>query len=402
MTPGTIPSLSEKDHPMKAEILQILQMQQAGKLTQDQAADLLAMLADQAREKSSVSAPQEEGAPGPQRERGTSFPSNAAATLQSIVDSAVGLGASIGRSASVLATEIAQTVHREQAGNAITLSKVEAPAGDRYSFRSNSFNVSKITGVTLNDSEFSNNSVNASRLTAMTLTHGKFSQNDIAGSSLTTLTLEGAPAQSSTPPQLEPDSMALAQVATPGAMATLRGATFNASKVARVRILSGSTLDACTFLTTVVKDLELAEGASFRDSKVIDSMIHASRAVRSTLANMAIERSQVQALTVKDSTLDRLALHATRMDEVTISNSKLTNTRFRRYALGSGVGSRESVVTESTIDGCTLTDCDFLGCTFRRTTLRNLSLSGLTIRNVDFTGLTLDSEDAFKKAAGLV
>jgi uncharacterized protein YjbI with pentapeptide repeats len=394
---------------MKAEILQILQMQQAGKLTQDQAAELLAMLADQAREKTSVSAPQEEGAPGPQREqsegggaerRGGGFPSNAAAAIQSLVDSAVGLGASIGRNASVLATEIAQTVHREQAGNTITLSKVETPAGDHYSFRANSFNVSKICGITLNDAEFSNNSVNASRITALTLTRGKFSQNDVAGSSLNTLTLEGAAPVSSTP-DAEDDSTALATAPAAGPQATLRGATFNASKIARVRILSGSTLDACTFLTTVVKDLELAEGSAFRDSKVIDSMIHASRAERSTLANLAIERSQVQALVVKDSTLDRVALHATRCDEVTIMGSTLTNTRFRRYALGSGVGSRESTVTDSTFDRCTLTDCDFLGCTFRRTTLRNLKLSGLTIRNVDFTGLTLDSEDAFKKAAGL-
>lgn len=390
---------------MKAEILQILQMQQEGRLTQEQAAELLAMLADQAREKTSVSTPQEEGAPGPQREqareRKSAFPSNAAATLQSIVDSAVGIGASIGRSASVLATEIAQTVHREQAGNTITLSKVDSPTGDRYSFRANSLNVSKLTGVSLNDAEFANNSINASRITAVSITRGKFSQNDVAGSSLNGLTLEGAPGAPTTP-ETAPDTAALATAPAPGPHAALRGATFNASKIARVRLLGGSTLDACTFLTTVVKDLELAENSTFRDSRVIDSMIHTSRLERSSLANLAIERSQLQSLIVRDSILDRVALHATRLDEVTINHSTLTNTRFRRFALGSGVGSRESTLQESTLDHTSLTDCDFLGCTFRRTTLRNLALTGLTIRNVDFTGLTLDSEEAFRKAAGLV
>jgi uncharacterized protein YjbI with pentapeptide repeats len=393
---------------MKAEILQILQMQQDGKLTQDQAAELLAMLADQARERSSVSSPQEEGAPGPHSESprsgrtggGSNFPSNAAATIQSIVDSAVGLGTSIGRKASVFATEIAQTVHREQAGNSITLSKVETPSGDRYSFRSNAFNVSKLSTLSLNDAEFANNSVNASRITAVAINRGKFSQNDVAGSSLHGLTLEGALGTPTTP-GVDAETTALATAPAPGPQATLRGATFNASKIARVRILGGSSLDACTFLTTVVKDLELSEGSSLRDSKIIDTIVHTSRLERSSLSNLALERSQVQALHVTDSKLDRVALHATRMDEVAITGSTLTNTRFRRFALGSGVGSRESTVSESTIDGCTLNDCDFLGCTFRRTTLRNLNLTGLTIRNVDFTGLTLDSEEAFKKAAGL-
>jgi len=31
---------------------------------------------------------------------------------------------------------------------------------------------------------------------------------------------------------------------------------------------------------------------------------------------------------------------------------------------------------------------------------RNLNLSGLTVRNVDFTGMTLESDEAFRKAAG--
>ncbi len=56
---------------MKAAILKILEMQEEGKITKEQAAELLAVLADQAREKNGAakgvdtqSAPSE-GAPGP-------------------------------------------------------------------------------------------------------------------------------------------------------------------------------------------------------------------------------------------------------------------------------------------------------------------------------------------------
>jgi hypothetical protein len=55
---------------MKAEILKILEMQNDGKLTKDQAAELLAILADQAREKydgatGTQGAPSRDAAPGP-------------------------------------------------------------------------------------------------------------------------------------------------------------------------------------------------------------------------------------------------------------------------------------------------------------------------------------------------
>ena len=393
---------------MKEQILQILQMERDGKLTQEQAAELLAMLADQARERPSVSMPPEQGAPGPQgagggsgsgrEERKSGFPANAAVTIQSLVDSAVGLGTTVGRAATVLATEIAQTVHREQAGNTITLSKVEEPRGDRYVFKANSMNVSKVSAITLNDAEFSSNSINASRIAHVEVTRGRFSQNDIAGSSLHQIQIEGVAATDGAP--ADPGSLTLATASNGLPLGLLRGATFNASKVARVKILAGSALDACMVMTSVVKDLELTGRSVLRDSKVIDSVMHDTKVGESTLANLAIERTQMQGLVVKESTLEKVGLHSTRADNLTILHSSLVNTRFRRFALGSGVGSRESLITEMTIDQCTLRDCDFLGCTFRRTTFRNLNLSGLTVRNVDFTGMTLESDEAFRKAAG--
>ena len=73
--------------------------------------------------------------------------------------------------------------------------------------------------------------------------------------------------------------------------------------------------------------------------------------------------------------------------------------KLRREA--AGIGGRECVIAESTFDNCELTGCEFAGCTFRRTTFRNLKLTGLTVRNVDFTGLTLETEADFRNAAGM-
>ena len=180
---------------MKAEILQILQMQKDGKLTQDQAAELLAMLADPAREKDRST--ERQGAQGPQaaaREAGGGMSSAAAATLHSLVDTAVSVGATVGRAATVWGGELVGMVHREESGNTLTLSKVEPPAGDGYTFKSNAFNVSKVSRLTLNGSEFANNTVNASDLSHVTLTRGRLSQCNFASSSVSRVTVEGPPA----------------------------------------------------------------------------------------------------------------------------------------------------------------------------------------------------------------
>jgi uncharacterized protein YjbI with pentapeptide repeats len=377
---------------MKAEILQILQMQKDGKLTQDQAAELLAMLADPAREKDRST--ERQGAQGPQaaaREAGGGMSSAAAATLHSLVDTAVSVGATVGRAATVWGGELVGMVHREESGNTLTLSKVEPPAGDGYTFKSNAFNVSKVSRLTLNGSEFANNTVNASDLSHVTLTRGRLSQCNFASSSVSRVTVEGPPAPGGG------DLVAAGSVLLGG----IRGSTFNATKFVRVRLAEGSQLEACTFQAAVVKELDLTGGAVVRDGRVNGSTLTASRFEGGTAAGLTVERSTVQGLAVKGAALDGVTLQCTRVAETTVTGGTWTNVKFRRDALGLGSGGRDSSLQEATFEDCTLTDCDFVGCTFRRTTLRGVRLTGVTVRNVDFTGLTLESEAAFRAAAGV-
>ena len=192
---------------MKSQILKILQMQEQGKLTQDQAAELLAVLADQAREKGvpleggGVAGGGEEERPRRERGRGTSvagrsagpagpppprptspstgncaggFGSTAAAAIHELVDTAIGVGTTVGRAASMWGGEFLNMVHRDEGGNSVTLSKVDGPQGEAYSFRGNTVNVSKIVHLHLQQAEFSGNCLNASKVAHVEITPAFF------------------------------------------------------------------------------------------------------------------------------------------------------------------------------------------------------------------------------------
>jgi uncharacterized protein YjbI with pentapeptide repeats len=402
---------------MKSEILRILQMQQDGKLTQDQAAELLAILADQAREKESSGVSTDamcfsagrkdsKGAPGPRgrapagNQPGTDDGcSRLSAAVHDMVDTAVGIGATVGRAATVWGTEFASMVHREQAGNTITMSKVDPPAGTDFVFRENLINVSKLSDLSLQHAELSYNGINASRVAHLEITHGRLSQCQVSGSSVSFVTIEGRqqPAQATEATPAEADGAAWSQ-------GVIRGVTLSATKFARVRVLGGSAIDACTLQASALKDISLTAGAGLRDSKIIDSVVaglEIDGENGGALRGATIERSNVQGLKISGAALDCVALHGVKISDATFAGGKWTNVRFKRDPLALGGGGRECLLQESRFDNCTLADSEFAGCTFRRTTFRNLNLSGITVRHVDFTGLIIDSDVAFRKAAGI-
>jgi uncharacterized protein YjbI with pentapeptide repeats len=379
---------------MKSHILKILQMQQDGKLTQDQAAELLAVLADQARDKDDAfgqHAPQGE-APGPRGEPAGRKPAgntgfNPSAAFHGLIDTAVGVGTTVGRAASVWGTEFLQMVHRDEGGNSVTLSRVDSPHGDAFSFRDNTINVSRVAALDLSQAQVSGNTINASKIARVKVTRGRFVQSTISGSALTHVAIEG-PAE------------ALAAAGDEVAPTGIRVLTLNASKVTRLRLADSSTLETSTIQATAAKDWLFSGGSTLKDSRINDSHVAGLSLERSTLASLAIERSHVQSLVCRDSTLESVSFSGLRVSDLALAGSTLSGVKFHRESNNLLAG-RDALMHESTLENCRLTDCEFAGCTFRRTTFRNLNLSGISVRNIDFTGLKIESEEAFRKAAGL-
>src|ERR1700744_3628844 len=180
---------------MKDQILKILAMQEEGKLTRDQAAEILAVLADGAREKNEQSPPR--GVPRPEGEGccGASGGSGAGGSgaFKEFVDKVTEMGTKVGHSATVWGGELMNTVHRDEGGNSVTLSKMEVPTtGEGGAMRGNVLSLSKMGRVTLTRGELANNVLTASKFSRIEVTDGKFVQCDVSGSSLTEIAVVGS------------------------------------------------------------------------------------------------------------------------------------------------------------------------------------------------------------------
>jgi uncharacterized protein YjbI with pentapeptide repeats len=412
---------------MKAEILKILQLQEEGKLTREQAAELLAIIADQAREKATETASPSSGSPGtdspqvpstgqggapgprgegPGKDRG--FAAQSAAAIHGLVDTAIGVGATIGRAATVVGGEVASMVHREEGGNFVTLSKVDAPRGENYTFRGNTINVSKISNLILHEAQVNGNTINASKVANLDITCGRFSQCNVSGSSVSNVSITGpettelAPAQTGAGTEASAADGAVgggaATAAAPTSLAGIRALTFNASKFSRVRVEGASVLETSTIQAAVVKDWSL-KVSTLRDSKINDAQVSGLALEQADVKELMIERSHIQGVKVNSATLEKVTLSGVRAADVKFAGGTWKDVKFARES--AALGGRESLLHETAFENCDLTGCAFTGCTFRRTMLRNLKLSGLCVRNVDFTGMTLENEADFRRAAGI-
>ncbi|HUO06839.1 MAG TPA: pentapeptide repeat-containing protein [Phycisphaerae bacterium] len=279
---------------MKAEILKILEMQAEGKLTREQAAELLAVLADGAREKNEQdartgSAPSAGGCSGAGSTGGGAF--------RDFVDKVTEMGTKVGHSASIWGGEIMNTVHRDEGGNSVTLSKLDAPPlGENGVFRGNVLSLSKVARLTLNRSELANNIVTASKFSRVELTESKFTQCDISGSSLTELTLVNS---------------------------VIRAVVFAGVKCARLRLEGNSALDGCTVQATSMKGLTGTEGTTLRGVTIAGCM----------LADVTMRQTTLEQVRLSDCKADGLMLEECAWRNCQLIACKMRGTKIRGVTL---------------------------------------------------------------------
>ncbi|MGN6371052.1 MAG: pentapeptide repeat-containing protein [Phycisphaerae bacterium] len=301
---------------MKDHILKILEMQEEGKLTREQAAELLAALADGAREKKEQ---YNTGAPRPEGEGGVCGCGGGAAggapgAFKEFVEKVTEVGASVGRSATVWGGEVMNAVHREEGGNSVTLSKMEAPTvgggGEGSVFTGNVLSMSKMGRVELTRGELARNVFTASKFSRVEITDGKFVQSDVNGSALTEIAVTGS---------------------------VVRAVVFTGVKCARWRLEGNSALDGCTVQASSLKGITFGGGS---------------------LRGVVMTGCSISDLTVKQTTVSGGKWSDCKVDGLLLENCELENCQFV---------------------GCVMRGTRIVGVKASGRVVRNLDLSGKVI-----------------------
>lgn len=149
---------------MKEEILRILELEKQGKLTTEQAAELLAALADHRAEP--AGAPQAAAA-GPSVEApfapppAPPFSSPRFATMRGVVSTG---GVVIADAVQAAVKSAMNAVHHKDGENGITMSRYEPPTLDASVYADNSINVSQFSRVQLTRSRLCGNNLQAATI----------------------------------------------------------------------------------------------------------------------------------------------------------------------------------------------------------------------------------------------
>ena len=228
----------------------------------------------------------------------------------------------------------------------------------------------------LDGSEFRGNQLNAAGVRGADLRGSEFNDNGLRGSSLKEVRAEG--------------SRILAN-------------QLNGVQIAKFT-LAASAFRRNSMNATQFKDLGLA------DARIRSSQFNAAR-LRSVMlkGETSLKTCEFSAVRGRDWVLD-----AARLDEVKfkgisatgliVTRARLTNcTWMANWAesmeasmMGRGMDVQgPGRIRDFTLEDVELEDCEFVDCRFDRTAIRGVKAKGLRFNDVDFSGLTITSQDQF-------
>ena len=164
---------------MRDEIQKILEMKEAGKITMEQATELIEALGKEQQGPASNHQTNDEG-PAASSERHTVSFDLGASIGQFVTDQLKQVGISTNKSYD----------SKGQSDNSFNLSKFDQPTGKNFEFHGNSITMSKFGGIVMNDSSMCEWSVNASNVQGVALNKSNASDVGVHGSSLSGVSLD--------------------------------------------------------------------------------------------------------------------------------------------------------------------------------------------------------------------
>jgi uncharacterized protein YjbI with pentapeptide repeats len=351
---------------MNDQILKIMEMNRDGKISDDQAAQLLSALA--------------EGGPTPATGRAPPPASHQSHDDGGQDDRHMRGGAAGLSNLGTVIADFMQDKIGAVKNRTIDFNGESHLVDDDSRCEDNTMYGSDVGDVQLQKAEFCQNTLNATRFNNVTIKRGRMSSCNIKGAAVDGVSV--------TDGQLEKSSFTGAHIANFAIEGTrVAHCSFTGSRIDEWNI-TGSQVGDSSFNCVNLAEVEVSNGSEIQDLSM--------NGVNGT--NVVIHHSHFRHVNFSSITLERVQFDKAELEHVTFSGHVQSQTVFRRvllrdakFRLREGIGSLVGFKLEDMeVKNCNFVNCDFEGCT-----MRGFTLEDVACENVDFMNRTIENLQDF-------
>jgi uncharacterized protein YjbI with pentapeptide repeats len=335
---------------MNPQIQQILAMNKAGMLADEQAAQLIEEILKAEQR------PKYSSAPG----RGDAEPLSAkwhkavSGSVAAIADCARSMHSGSG------------TDHQ---GNMVHLSHVEYPEGAGAIFTGNQIRMSKIHELDLERSELTDNRFDASKVNEVRLRDAKLTESHFTASYIGELTVDHG---------------------------EVHGLELFSCKWSEVKITEDSVVQEVRIHSSVAKELAITGQSQWKDSSVTSSALSEVTLRRSRIDHGRMDETRASEVLVEGSEWNGVVTRGVGFKEVQFVGCRFEDVVFS----AEGRGGKKWSWSKARFENCQLDRVLFSDCRTHHTIIRGVTLKDVQIRGADLSGLTLEGNEAFLRATG--
>lgn len=259
--------------------------------------------------------------------------------------------------------------------NVNVMSKLHEPRGEGYTCQDNNFTVSKLDELRLTDALFCDNELHAASIKSASIHDGEFKGNELRGSSIKELNIDNG---------------------------TVSNCQLNGAQVAGIDVIHAK-IDDCALNGVQLRDINIDASSlidgHFNGVKVSDLKITGG----SSINELEMNGVKCSNLTITSSRIESLRMSALNVVDCRFGESTVSGVVFRNQDWHKMNG-RNSLPAPPMhglqLDRFTAENLEFINCRFDDTIFRDCRVADMKFVDVDFSGLTLESETAFAELAG--
>lgn len=336
---------------MKQDLEKILDMNKAGRITNEQAAELIAALTG--------------GKPGARDPRAhRRHHGHFMEPLFNLIErTATTFADGVGST-----SEVGGVFAGDLRENDIRMSRLESPEGAGYQFRNNTVRMSAVTRLQFTNAEVTDNAFDASRVDGLAVTDGAFTGCEVHMGSLEDVRVERGQ---------------LARV------------LFASAKCEDLAVVGESSLENARLHAGHIKHCRFADGSHGRAIDVTSAQLN-----KLTLAASELERVDVQS-----SQLSEISFEGTRWYDVIVRGVRMRRSAFVRtkfddvlFSAGEQWAWKPKLFEDARFEDCSFTRALFSECRFKNVVLRNVHLADQKVQGVTLENMTFDGTAQFLKA----